>query len=51
MEENLKWVWAAFSVAWALHLIYVYTLASRQKKLSDEVRDLRAQLDELDPED
>ena len=48
MEENLKWVWAAFSVAWALHLLYVYTLASRQKKLNDEMRDLRAQLEERD---
>lgn len=48
MEENLKWVWAAFSVAWALHLLYVYTLAARQKKLREEMRNLRAQLEDRD---
>ena len=49
MEENLKWVWLAFSVAWGLHLAYVYTLAARQRKLNNEMRDLRAQLEERDP--
>ncbi len=47
MEENLKWVWLAFSVAWVIHLVYVYTLGSRQKTLKREVEDLRAQLDDL----
>ena len=48
MEENLKWLWAAFSIAWVLHLAYVYTLASRQKRLNEEVENLRAQLEEHD---
>ena len=51
MEENLKWIWYAFSVAWALHLGYVYTLAARQKKLNEEVKNLRAQLEEHDSGD
>src|SRR5690606_7387512 len=29
MEENFKWLWAAFSIAWALHILYVYSLGSR----------------------
>ncbi len=47
MEENLKWIWIAFSVAWVIHLAYVYTLGSRQKSLKREVEDLRAQLEDL----
>ena len=46
MEENLKWLWMAFGVAWILHILYVYTLASRQKSLRNEVQQLRAQLEE-----
>jgi len=49
MEENLKWLWAAFSIAWVLHLLYVVSLASRQKNLHDEVQNLKAQLDEREP--
>lgn len=51
MEENLKWVWAAFSVAWALHLLYVYSLSSRQKKLRDEMKNLRAQLEDRESDE
>ncbi len=46
MEENLKWVWFAFSVAWVLHLAYAYSLGVRQKALSRQVEDLRAQLED-----
>lgn len=49
MGENFKWLWAAFGIGWALHVLYVYTLASRQKSLRDEVSQLRAQLEERDP--
>lgn len=46
MEENLKWLWAAFSIAWVIHLGYLSILASREKKLRNQIRDLRAQVDE-----
>ena len=48
MEENLKWLWAAFSIAWALHILYVYTLGAREKTLRNQVRDLKAQLEDRD---
>ena len=51
MGENLKWLWAAFGIGWALHILYVYTLAARQKNLRDEVSQLRAQLEEREPGD
>lgn len=46
MEENLKWVWAAFSLAWVIHLAYVHALGSRQKALKRQLEDLRAQLED-----
>ena len=46
MEENLKWVWFAFSLAWLLHLAYVYSLGKHQKALKRQVEDLRAQLED-----
>lgn len=49
MEENLKWLWMAFGIGWALHILYVYTLASRQKSLRNEVQQLRAQIEEREP--
>lgn len=51
MGENLKWLWAAFGIGWALHMLYVYTLASRQKNLRDQIGQLRAQIEERDPND
>jgi bacteriorhodopsin len=40
MEENLRWLWYAFGAAWVIHILYVYSIASRAK-------DLRAQIDNL----
>ena len=51
MGENLKWLWFAFGVGWALHILYVYLLAARQKSLRDELTQLRAQLEEREPGD
>ncbi len=52
MEEevlkNLKWLWAAFSIGWALHIGYVISLSSREKKLRGQLEDLRNLLQELD---
>lgn len=46
MEENLKWLWAAFSIAWALHIGYILLLSDRTRKLQSQLEDLRAQLGE-----
>lgn len=48
MEENLEWLWAAFSIAWILHILYVLTLAARQKRLRQQVRELKAQLEQFE---
>ena len=48
MEENLKWLWVAFSVAWALHIGYVALLSGRTKKLEQQLENLSAQLKEQD---
>lgn len=44
MEENFKWLWAAFSIAWALHLGYLALLSKRTKSVEQQLDDLRNQL-------
>ncbi len=44
--KNLKWLWAAFSVAWALHIGYVWSLSGRERKLRSELEDIRSLLRE-----
>ncbi len=46
MEENLKWLWAAFSIAWTMHIGYLGLLSSRTRKLELQLKDLRIQLAE-----
>ncbi len=45
MEENLKWLWYAFSSAWIIHLLYVVSLGQREKKLRDELEALKAMVE------
>lgn len=40
MEENLRWVWYAFGIAWGLHSLYAISLAMRQKRLVRQIEDL-----------
>jgi len=46
MEENLKWLWYAFSLAWVIHLLYVASLGRREKKLREELEALKAMVEE-----
>jgi CcmD family protein len=46
MEENLKWLWYAFSVAWLVVLVYVMSIARREQKLRRELEALKAMLEE-----
>ena len=44
MEENLKWLWYAFSLAWAIHVLYLVSLGRREKKLREEMEALKAMI-------
>ena len=46
MVENLKWLWAAFSIAWALHIGYLAVLSRRTRSVQSQLDDLHAQLKE-----
>jgi CcmD family protein len=46
MEENLKWLWYAFSVAWVLVVLYVASLDRREKKLREELEALKAMVED-----
>ncbi len=44
MDVGLQHLFYAFAVVWILHLVYLLSLASRQKQLGKEVRALREAL-------
>ena len=46
MEENLKWVWAAYTSGWLIHLLYAYSLGSRVRQLAQEAQHLQAQAED-----
>ena len=45
MEENLKWLWYAFSVAWVIHVFYLVSLGRREKKLREELESLKSMVE------
>ena len=48
MEGNLNWLWAAFSLAWALVVGYVTVLSGHTRRLEGQLENLRAELEERD---
>ena len=48
MQENLEWLWFAFSAAWVLHILYLVSISAREKKLRRQISDLRSLLEEHD---
>ncbi len=46
MNENLQWIWYAFSVAWIIHLLYLVSISSREKKLREQMDYLKTLLQE-----
>jgi CcmD family protein len=46
MEENLKWLWYAFSAAWVLVVLYVASLDRREKKLREELEALKSMVED-----
>ena len=46
MEENLQWLWLAFGCAWLIHIFYVFTISSREKKIRQQLDHLKSLLEE-----
>ena len=46
MPDNLEWLWYAFSAAWVLHILYLVSISVREKKLRQQINDLRTLLEE-----
>ena len=46
MEENLKWLWYAFGAAWIIHIFYIRTISSREKKIREQLDHLKSLLAE-----
>jgi len=46
MELGLEWLFYAFSAAWVLHVGYLVSLSSREKKLREQLDYLKTLLEE-----
>jgi hypothetical protein len=44
MNENLHWLWYAFSAAWIVHILYLVSISSREKKLREQMDYLKTLL-------
>ena len=44
METRLEWLWYAFSAAWIIHLAYLVSISSREKKLREQIDYLKTLL-------
>ena len=47
-NRNFLYMFYGFAVAWALVVLYVLTLVSREKKLRDEMRRLKSMIESGD---
>ena len=36
----MKWVYAAYGAAWAIHIIYLFILTRGYQRLRDDIQDL-----------
>ncbi len=43
--DNVGYLFAAYAVFWALTFVYVFSIASRQKRLQNEIETLRKAVD------
>ena len=46
MEENFKWLWYAFSLAWVLVVGYLFSLGRGESKLRDELESLKTMIED-----
>ena len=46
MDDRLDWVWYAFTVAWIIHVLYLVSISTREKKLRAQLDYLKALLNE-----
>jgi hypothetical protein len=44
IEDSLKLLWYVFSAAWIAYLVFVLSVSARQKRIWEQIRDLRTRL-------
>jgi hypothetical protein len=47
MEPSLKLLWYVFSAAWIAYMIFVLLVSKGQKRIWQQIRDVRAQLQNI----
>jgi CcmD family protein len=48
MDNNFWYLFAAYTLIWVGLFVYIFSLAGREKKLSEEIAELRTTLEELE---
>jgi hypothetical protein len=41
MGDNLQWLFGAFGAGWVIHMLYLLSISSRQKKVFKQLDDLQ----------
>jgi CcmD family protein len=41
MGDNLQWLFGAFGAGWIIHMLYLLSLSSRQKKVLRQIEDVQ----------
>ena len=41
MGDNLQWLFGAFARGWVIHMLYLLSISSRQKKVFKQLDDLQ----------
>lgn len=48
MDNNFWYLFAAYTLIWVGLFVYIFSLAGREKKLGEEIEELKATLDEME---
>jgi CcmD family protein len=48
MDNTFWYLFAAYSLIWIGLFLYLFSLAGREKRLADEIADLRATVEEIE---
>ena len=51
MDQNFWYLFSAYTLIWVGLFLYLFTIAGREKKLSEEIAELKAAVDKLESKD
>ena len=49
MGDNLQWLFGAFGAGWIIHMLYLLSISSRQRKVLRQIEDIQKLLPDEAP--